>query len=87
MMALRDAPRDLEDLLAVRYVADLGFAGEPSGYLLEAVAPPRQENAAPAPGGQLAGERGADPARGSGDDRDANGESLYGRKGPVWEPS
>ena len=71
-MALADAGGRLLDLRAVGDVADLGLGAEFGRDLLQPLRAAREQDAAPAPLGQEPGRGGADPARASGDDGDAN---------------
>jgi hypothetical protein len=59
------------DRLPVGDVADFGLAADCLGERAEPVLAPRDEDAAVAAGGEGAGDRRADPARGAGDDGDA----------------
>src|SRR5205085_2129952 len=70
-MALPHRRRRALDRLPVGDVADLVLAVELLGQRVEPVLAPRDEDAAVAAGGEGAGDRGADPARGAGDDGDA----------------
>ena len=70
-MPLANARSHALDRLPVGDVADLDLAVELLGEGAEAVLAPRDEDAAVAAGGEGAGDRRADPARGAGDDGDA----------------
>jgi hypothetical protein len=69
-MPLAHRRRRSLDRFAVGDVADLGLAVELLGERAEPVLAARDEDASVAAGGESTGDRGADPARGAGDDGD-----------------
>ena len=71
-MPLADPRRGRLDLGAVGDVADLGLGADLGGDPLQPLGAAREEDAAPAALGQEPRGGGADPARPSGDDGDAN---------------
>lgn len=75
-MPLGHSGGDLLDRGPVRDVAGLGFGAELGRRALETLATAGQQDAAPALRGQASRNRGADPARASRDDRDANAATL-----------
>jgi len=91
-MALPHRRRRALDRLPVGDVADLVLAVELLGERAEPVLAPRDEDAAVPPGGELAGDRRADPARGAGDDGDAALDAqrqtrTRSRAPAVWPPA
>ena len=67
------------DAVAVGDVADLVLAAELGRNFTESLLATREEDAAPAAGGERAGERGADPGRSAGDYGDALNVRIVSR--------
>ena len=67
------------DAVAVGDVADLVLAADLGGNLTEPLLATREQDAAPAAGGERAGERGADAGRPAGDYGDALNVRIVSR--------
>jgi hypothetical protein len=75
-MALRDSTGDFVDLAQLGYVARFRLGADLSGERLEPLPPACEQDAVPAALGQEPGRGGADPARASGYDCEANSSSV-----------